>query len=232
MLNLFRTFFLVAFLLYGTVIIAHQVLKRINRWMVALFGIGLVADFSATLVVCIVYGPSWQWNAHSISGLAALPIMASHFFWCRKARRGSDNAKKRFHRLSPFAGMFWVAVTVSGIPIGLRAKFLLAGLVISTSCTIGTVWHLWRLLKPTTRIKILKTAALVLLVFAVMGLDYKFFFDPACQLLLDANSRPLENGFWEMNLAFVLAYAPFAGIIHIVSSRLKKVWEKTERRID
>src|ERR1051326_1761939 len=130
MRGLFEMLFLAAFLMYAAVIVSHRVLARIDRWMVWLFGAGLTMDFTAAFMICVWFTGGWKWTLHSVTGLLTLAIMASHFVWCFRSRNASELSVRRFHRFSPYAGAFWVLVTVGGTSAPISWKLVIdAGII-------------------------------------------------------------------------------------------------------
>ncbi len=92
-----------------------------------------------TFLLCVAAAHSWQWNTHSIAGLAALVIMAAHFGWYLLALFKSGKWAVSFHRWSVAAWAVWLVAFVSGIPVGVWAQ-----LWIAASITAMT-WFSWRL---------------------------------------------------------------------------------------
>ncbi|HXK40590.1 MAG TPA: hypothetical protein VJ046_00580 [Candidatus Paceibacterota bacterium] len=108
--------FVVALLLYSFVIWVHKFRKDLSLWMVWLFGIGLAADVSGTVIVCVLAAKSWVWNLHTVSGLLSLIIMATHFAWALCALKVKGDFETYFNRFSVWAWLLWLVAFVSGIP--------------------------------------------------------------------------------------------------------------------
>lgn len=111
-----ESLFLVALVLYTTAIFSHRMRGTLKPWMMTVFGLGLLADISGTVFLCVLVSESWQWTLHSISGLAALLIMALHFTWAVVAVSRGGASERRFHRWSVAAWLVWLIAFVSGIP--------------------------------------------------------------------------------------------------------------------
>lgn len=111
-----ETLFVVALILYSFVIWSHQITKKFSPWMVWLFGIGLTADISGTVLICVAAADRWTWTLHTGFGLVSLLIMALHFLWAVLAISREGNWKIYFNRFSVFAWFFWLLSFVSGIP--------------------------------------------------------------------------------------------------------------------
>lgn len=108
--------FVVALLLYSFVIWSHQFKKRFSPWMVGLFGIGLAADISGTVFLCIAAASRWTFTIHTISGLVSLFIMAAHFMCALLAIKIGGKFEVWFKRFSVWAWFGWLMAFISGIP--------------------------------------------------------------------------------------------------------------------
>lgn len=108
--------FVLALALYTLVIWLHKITGRLIVWMVCLFGVGLAADISGTVFLCVVLADKWQWNLHTVSGLLSLGIMAVHFTWAVLANSKEGDWKTYFDRFSVYAWCLWMVSFVSGIP--------------------------------------------------------------------------------------------------------------------
>lgn len=116
MMRPLEALFVVALLLYSFVIWSHQIKKRFSPWMVWLFGIGLVADTSGTVFLCVAAASRWTFTVHTISGLVSLLIMALHFGWALLSITLGGKFEAYFKRFSVFAWLLWLVAFVSGIP--------------------------------------------------------------------------------------------------------------------
>lgn len=111
----FELLFVIALVLYSFVIWFHVFKKRFYLWMVVLFGIGLAADASGTLFLCVASTDKWKFTSHTVSGLMSLVIMAFHFFWAVNAIKIGGRWENYFNRYSICAWFFWLFSFVSGI---------------------------------------------------------------------------------------------------------------------
>ncbi len=111
-----ETLFVVALLLYSLVIWSHQFKKRLSPWMVWLFGIGLTADISGTVFLCVMATSNFIFNLHTIFGLISLLIMALHFGWALLSIILCGRFEAYFKRWSVVAWFIWLGAFVSGIP--------------------------------------------------------------------------------------------------------------------
>lgn len=108
--------FVVALLLYSLVIWTHKIKKVLSLWMVWLFGIGLAADISGTVFLCVVATSGLIFNLHTIFGLVSLLIMALHFGWALLSITLGGKFESYFNRFSVAAWFIWLIAFVSGIP--------------------------------------------------------------------------------------------------------------------
>lgn len=115
-MHLLEMLFVVALLLYSLVIWSHKFKKRLTPWMLWLFGIGLVADISGTVFLCVVAASRWVFNLHTMSGLIALLIMSLHFVWALLSIVRGGRFEAYFNRFSVLAWLIWLVAFVSGIP--------------------------------------------------------------------------------------------------------------------
>ena len=84
--------------------------------MIFLFGVGLCADVSGTIFLCVMFADSWKFSLHTISGLVALVIMALHFSWAFLAKVVHGRFEVYFNRFSFYAWCLWLVAFISGIP--------------------------------------------------------------------------------------------------------------------
>lgn len=108
--------FVIALILYTTVIWTHKFKKQLRLWMAVVFGIALAADTIATIVVCVGAQSGWVWNFHTITGLASLLIMVLHFTWAVIAIATRGSLEVYFQKYSIYAWMLWLTAFLSGIP--------------------------------------------------------------------------------------------------------------------
>ena len=108
--------FFIALLLYSFVIWSHQLTKTLSSGMVWMFGIGLAADVSGTVFLCIAAASEWTFTLHTVSGLVALLIMSLHFAWVLLSVKFGGKFEAYFKRFSVLAWFLWLTAFVSGIP--------------------------------------------------------------------------------------------------------------------
>ena len=104
-----------ALLLYTLSIWSERLTKQLKRWMVAIFGIGLICDFTGTTIMALQPNAG-NLNAHSFFGYSALIIMLVHFIWAYNALKSTSKSTTRFHRFSIYAWIIWMTAFISGLP--------------------------------------------------------------------------------------------------------------------
>ena len=116
-MRLLELLFAVALVLYTFVIWRHRLKHEFRSWMVWLFGIGLAADISGTVFLCIAAADSWKFSLHTISGFVSLVIMALHFSWAVLAKTIHGRFENYFNRFSFRAWLIWLVAFFSGLPL-------------------------------------------------------------------------------------------------------------------
>lgn len=111
-----ESFFVAALILYSFSIWSHKVLGKLRSWMMLVFGVGLAADILGTVLICVINAERWQFTVHTISGIAALLIMALHFIWAVLAIKAGWKFESYFNRFSVSAWLLWLVAFISGIP--------------------------------------------------------------------------------------------------------------------
>lgn len=131
--------FTLALVFYTMAIISNQVLGKLGAWIVWVFGTALACDIVGTLTLCVFTSGAWRWTVHSMSGLAALMVMALHFTWGMMAFRRPQHAD-RFHRWSGLAWLLWLSAFVSGLPTTTAMKFIVAWYITAAASAVWAIW--------------------------------------------------------------------------------------------
>jgi uncharacterized repeat protein (TIGR03987 family) len=108
--------FVLALALYTGVIWTHRFRRRLAKWMIIVFGLALIADLTATILVCAGAPGGWTWSLHTTTGLVSLVIMTVHFAWGVSAVAAQGEYEAYFTRYSLYAWSLWVVSFISGIP--------------------------------------------------------------------------------------------------------------------
>lgn len=113
-------FFTLALLFYSVGIWHDFWHKELKKWHLIMFGLGVVTDSLATLLMYLHVG-FVIFTAHSLSGFAGLFLMIFHFIWAIIALRNHHEARqKTFHRFSLLVWAFWMISYISGLYLGVR----------------------------------------------------------------------------------------------------------------
>jgi uncharacterized repeat protein (TIGR03987 family) len=83
---------------------------------VALFWMGLVCDATGTVLMSINAHAALSVSFHSVTGAAAILLMAVNAVWATVTlRKGSAEQKRRFHRFSLVIWTIWLVPYLSGM---------------------------------------------------------------------------------------------------------------------
>ncbi|MEK9201614.1 MAG: hypothetical protein AAB944_01450 [Patescibacteria group bacterium] len=83
--------------------------------MIWVFGVGLAADISGTIFLCVMATTELTLNIHTISGFFSLLIMAIHFMWALLAVMIGGRFEEYFRCYAIPAWCIWMVAFVSGI---------------------------------------------------------------------------------------------------------------------
>jgi uncharacterized repeat protein (TIGR03987 family) len=91
-------------------------------WHVIAFWTGFFFDASGTVAMYLMArGPFDLRQAHTLTGQIALWLMLVHALWAtRVARKGSDDARKGFHRYSVVIWLIWLVPYFGGMVLAMR----------------------------------------------------------------------------------------------------------------
>jgi uncharacterized repeat protein (TIGR03987 family) len=87
-----------------------------------MFWLGLAFDASGTYAMDLLE-PGIDWTSvHTMTGQLAIWLMLAHAAWATLVvRRGDENARSRFHRLSIIVWLIWLVPFVGGMFLGMAA---------------------------------------------------------------------------------------------------------------
>ena len=105
-----------AFIFYSTGIWAERLQRVLKGWHIVFFVAGLLADTLGTVIMTELPGPGNKAESlHLITGTAAWLLMAVHAAWAIWTYfRGSEKARRHFHRFSVPVWFFWLVPCISG----------------------------------------------------------------------------------------------------------------------
>lgn len=109
-----------ALLFYSVGVWAEQFGRFLKGWHVAAFWTGFFFDTSGTLAMELIH-PGFDWSsAHTITGQIALWLMLGHALWAtRVVRKGTERARRKFHRFSLVVWGIWLIPYISGMFLGM-----------------------------------------------------------------------------------------------------------------
>jgi uncharacterized repeat protein (TIGR03987 family) len=112
-----------ALIFYSLGVWAEHVARYLKSWHVAAFWTGFFFDTSGTLAMELIR-PGFDWaSTHTITGQIALWLMLGHAIWAtRVVRRGSEEARRRFHRFSLVVWGFWLIPYIGGMFLGMAGS--------------------------------------------------------------------------------------------------------------
>lgn len=109
-----------ALVFYTTGVFAERKAGTLFRWHAAVFWTGFIFDTTGTTIMGKIAGAGFSVSVHSITGVAALLLMAFHALWATVILvKGSEKAKKNFHRFSIIVWAIWLVPYIAGLYIGM-----------------------------------------------------------------------------------------------------------------
>jgi len=110
-----------AFVLYSTGVWAERVARDLRPWHVATFWLGWGCDAWGTwLMEQLRVAGERPTFIHSITGVGAFVLMGLHALWAAWVLwRGSDDARRGFHRYSVAVWTLWLVPYLGGMAAGI-----------------------------------------------------------------------------------------------------------------
>jgi uncharacterized repeat protein (TIGR03987 family) len=109
-----------ALVFYSLGVWAEHIKRYLKGWHVAAFWTGFSFDCSGTVAMELLEPGFGGLTLHNVSGQIALWLMFVHAIWAtRVVRRGSEDARRRFHRLSLVVWAVWLVPYISGMLLGM-----------------------------------------------------------------------------------------------------------------
>lgn len=116
------TIMTLAFVFYTTGVWAERAVRDLRAWHVAAFWLGIACDTLATEMMfrmLLDRGGVSDWP-HTLTGGAALALMAGHAIWATwTLLRGSEVARRGFHRYSVVVWAVWLVPYLGGMAAGI-----------------------------------------------------------------------------------------------------------------
>ena len=111
-----------ALIFYSIGVWAERTARYLKMWHVASFWVGLVFDFSGTYAMYQLAEESFNLlKSHTLTGQIAIWLMFAHAIWATwVVKKGSDKARKKFHRYSFVVWLIWLIPYFGGMFMGMK----------------------------------------------------------------------------------------------------------------
>lgn len=111
-----------ALIFYSVGVWSERIARYLKPWHVAMFWLGLLFDASGTYAMDLLK-PGIDWTStHTITGQLAIWLMFAHAVWATiVVRRGDEDTRTRFHRLSVIVWLVWLVPYIGGMFLGMSA---------------------------------------------------------------------------------------------------------------
>ena len=111
-----------ALIFYSLGIWAERFARYLKSWHVVAFWTGFLFDISGTLAMHrLASGPFNILEPHTLTGQIAIWLMLIHAIWATYVvKRGSEKARKGFHRYSLFVWLVWLIPYFGGVYLGMH----------------------------------------------------------------------------------------------------------------
>jgi len=112
-------FITLALVFYTAGVFGEKLSGSLKIWNLLTFWFGLACDTTGTTLMGKLAGDVLTVSFHSVTGLAAIVLMAIHAIWATVVLlRGSEKSKRNFHKFSIFVWLIWLIPYVSGMIFG------------------------------------------------------------------------------------------------------------------
>lgn len=111
-----------ALIFYSLGVWSERITRYLKPWHVAAFWTGFMFDISGTWAMHkISEGPFNLLKLHTLTGQIALWLMLAHAIWSTIiTRKGSQNARRNFHRYSFIVWLIWLIPYFGGMYMGMN----------------------------------------------------------------------------------------------------------------
>jgi uncharacterized repeat protein (TIGR03987 family) len=122
LLILSTTLITLALVFYTIGVWAERIARYLKPWHVVAFWTGFVFDVSGTLAMHqLAEGKFDILEPHTFTGQIALWLMLVHAAWATiVTRKGTEKARRNFHRYSLVVWLIWLVPYFGGMYIGMR----------------------------------------------------------------------------------------------------------------
>jgi uncharacterized repeat protein (TIGR03987 family) len=121
-LTLASTLITLALVFYSLGVWAERLARYLKPWHVVAFWMGFLFDMGGTWTMHLLAAGSFNLTqAHTLTGQIALWLMLVHAVWALVvARKGSESARKGFHRYSLVVWLVWLIPYLGGMYMGMN----------------------------------------------------------------------------------------------------------------
>lgn len=111
-----------ALLFYSLGVWAERLARYLKKWHLVAFWMGLAFDISGTYAMHrLATAPFDILAPHTLTGQIALWLMLAHAIWATVVvRRGSETARRNFHRYSLIVWVVWLVPYFGGMLMAMR----------------------------------------------------------------------------------------------------------------
>lgn len=111
-----------ALIFYSAGVWSERIARYLKPWHVIAFWTGFFFDVGGTLAMHhIALRPFDLREPHTLTGQIALWLMLAHAIWAtRVTRKGSDEARRGFHRYSLFVWLVWLVPYFGGMYLAMH----------------------------------------------------------------------------------------------------------------
>ena len=119
MLIIAISFIFAACIFYSVGVWSEKISKRLKRWHVLVFWMGLICDTIGTGAMGKLAGSIIQFNIHGLTGLLAIILMLFHAIWATSViLRKDEEMIIQFHKFSIVVWIIWLIPMLSGMILG------------------------------------------------------------------------------------------------------------------
>ena len=113
-------FFTLALIFYSVGVWNERLTRRLKRWHVGFFIVGVITDALGTWLMYVNLGYI-KFTPHTISGFIGFFLMVFHCLWAAMAlKRNKESQLKSFHKFSLFVWCVWMISYLSGMVLGIQ----------------------------------------------------------------------------------------------------------------
>ena len=109
-----------ALVFYTLGVWAERIKRYLMPWHLAAFWLGLAFDTAGTCAMERIGGGIDWTSLHTLTGMAAILLMAAHAIWATiVVRRNDERLRASFHRLSLVVWLIWLVPYLGGMIAGM-----------------------------------------------------------------------------------------------------------------